>query len=107
MKATNFLLVALALTIMGCMASDVRRAKRAQPSANIKVLHSDWELIVDSIDDELGREKQGLQPDAGVATWREYWVWRMRNLRKTKWSDQANAYIHQRRSQMGLPPVNE
>jgi len=92
---------AMALVMTGC--SGVSKAKRAQPSAQIKIVRSYWELIALSIDDELTREKQELRPTGGFASWPEYWQHRVTNLRKGRFSEKGIVYIQQRREQLGLP----
>jgi hypothetical protein len=65
-------------------------------------------------DDRIAAEVAGREPEAGIKTWREYWKWSYKNIRRDpgpppwkptqfKNAEEMVAYIEEHRKARGLP----
>lgn len=73
-----------------------------------KQLRGTWEIFTDSVDWDVAHEKRGDNPGAGSPNWRDYWIWRVNNLRKEPDGGREHIrYIIEARRKAGLPEIPE
>jgi hypothetical protein len=104
----------LSVTTMGCSSTVTEyRLDSHRRVTSVQKLTPD-ESWKHTEDDRIAAEAAGRKPDAGIKTWREYWKWSYRNIRREPgppaWkptqfgnAEEMVAYIETQRKARGLP----
>ena len=68
-----------------------------------------WDVFTRSIDQDMEREASGRRPQAGYVDWNHFWITQLRNLNNANIENRERyvGYIHQRRTELFLPPLPE
>ena len=100
MTVLRWVMSLLMLNMVGC-TKVVMEYDPATKTVKKRQIGSEEELLRDSVDFELKREAGGEKPSAGIATWKEYWQWRI-SLWKKESNRSLEPYLYRRRSELGL-----
>jgi hypothetical protein len=106
----------ISASLVSCTHSLVEYRAEPGSSASVSKLTED-EYWKRHVDDHIAAEKAGQGPEAGYATWREYYQWWYGVLRKKskppwksrefKTSEDLVNYIKERRRAKGLRPYDD